>query len=138
MGKLADAKRFPASVWRWNRERLAECIKVLMSCDGTVYAVSGYPRIEFAVASEGLAQDMHHALVRFGIVAKLWKKKDRCWRVENTEPASVRRYQTQIGWIGEKSRRFSGDLPNRRSNVGHLSKDIWSDVRFAAEPRGLT
>jgi replicative DNA helicase len=138
MGKLAAEKRFPDSVWRWDRDRLREFIKVLMSCDGTVYSMTGYPRIEFAVASEGLAQDMHHALVRFGIVAKLWKKKDRCWRVEITEPVSVRRYQTQIGWIGEKSRRFTTELPNRRSNVGHLSKEIWSDVRFSADRRGMT
>jgi replicative DNA helicase len=138
MGKPATAKRFPDLVWRWDRDRLREFIKVLMSCDGTVYSMGGYPRIEFAVASEGLAQDMHHALVRFGIVAKFWKKKDRCWRVEITEPKSVRRYQTQIGWIGEKSQRFTGELPDRRSNVGHLSKEIWSDVRFAAEHRGLT
>src|SRR5712691_9339959 len=99
MGKPATKKRFPDCVWRWDRDRLREFIRVLMSCDGTVYSMGGYPRIEFAVASEGLAQDMHHALVRFGIVAKLWKKKDRCWRVEITEPVSVRRYQTQIGWI---------------------------------------
>jgi len=138
MGKLADQKRFPACAWTWDRNRLREFIKALMSCDGTVYSMSGYPRIEFAVASEGLAHDMHHALVRFGIVAKLWKKKDRCWRVEITEPKSVRRYQTQIGWIGEKSRRFGSDLPDRRSNVGHLSKEIWSDVRFAADRRGMT
>jgi len=138
MGKFAGQKRFPDFVWRWDRDRLREFIKVLMSCDGTVYSMCGYPRIEFAVASEGLAQDMHHALVRFGVVAKLWKKKERCWRVEITEPASVRRYQTQIGWIGEKSRRFIADLPNRRSNVGHLSKEIWSDVRFSADRRGMT
>jgi len=138
MGKPATKKRFPDCVWRWDRDRLREFIRVLMSCDGTVYSMSGYPRIEFAVASESLAQDMHHALVRFGIVAKLWKKKDRCWRVEITEPASVRRYQGQIGWIGEKSTRFADELPDRRSNVGHLSKEIWSDVRFAADRRGMT
>jgi replicative DNA helicase len=138
MGKGADEKRFPGCVWGWDRERMREFLRVLMSCDGTVYSMSGYPRIEFAVASEGLARDLHHALVRFGIVGKFWKKKDRCWRVEITEPKSVRRYQTQIGWIGEKSLRFTEELPDRRSNVGHLSKEIWSDVRFAAEHRGLT
>ena len=58
-----------------------------MSCDGTIYNMGGYPRIEFAVASEKLAQDVHHALTRFGIVAKLWQKTPRCWRVEITEPA---------------------------------------------------
>jgi replicative DNA helicase len=137
-GKTAEHKRFPEVVWRWDRLRLAEFLKAIMSCDGTIYSMSGYPRIEFAVASQGLAEDMHHAFVRFGIVSKFWKKKDRCWRVEITEPASVGIYQEAIGWIGEKSRRFTGELPDRRSNVGHLSKEIWSDIRFAAEHRGLT
>jgi replicative DNA helicase len=138
MGKLSADKRFPDCVWQWDRERLGEFVKVLMSCDGTVYSMRGYPRIEFAVASEGLAQDLHHALVRFGIVAKLWKKKDRCWRVEITEPKSVACYQSTIGWIGEKSARFTKELTTRRSNVGHLPKEIWADVRFVAERRGLT
>ena len=136
MGKLSADKRFPECVWRWDLERLREFVKVLMSCDGTVYSLRGYPRIEFAVASEGLAQDLHHGLVRFGVVAKLWKKKDRCWRVEITEPKSVARYQSTIGWIGEKSARFPGEVSPRRSNAGHLPKEIWTDVRFAAEQRG--
>src|ERR1700674_4900683 len=138
MGELSANKRFPDCAWLWDRERLREFVKVLMSCDGTVYSMGGYPRIEFAVASEGLAQDMHHALVRFGIVAKLWKKKDRCWRVEITEPKSVARYQSTIGWIGEKSARFTSEVRPRRSNVGHLPKEIWPHVRFAAEQRGLS
>jgi replicative DNA helicase len=137
MGKLASQKRFPTTVWQWDRDQLAEFIKVLMSCDGTVYSMSGYPRIEFAVASEGLAQDMHHAFVRLGIVAKLWKKKGRCWRVEITEPVSVARYQETIGWIGEKSRRFPGGLSRRRSNIGHLPKEIWSHVRDSAGEQGF-
>jgi replicative DNA helicase len=138
LGKLADAKRFPASVWSWDRERLREFVKVLMSCDGTIYSMGGYPRIEFAVASEGLAQDVHHALVRFGILAKLWKKNDRCWRVEITEPGSVERYQQQIGWIGEKARRFKRFAEPRPSQVGMLPQQIWTDIRASAHARGLS
>jgi replicative DNA helicase len=137
-GKTAEHKRFPDVVWRWDRPRLAEFLKAIMSCDGTIYSMAGYPRIEFAVASQGLAEDMHHAFVRFGIVSKLWKKKDRCWRVEITEPASVGRYQETIGWIGEKSGRFTTTMNRRRANVGHLPREIWRDVRIAAEVRGLT
>ena len=138
MGKLADEKRFPSCVWTWDRERLAEFVKVLISCDGTVYSMAGYPRIEFEVASQGLAEDLHHALVRFGIVAKLWKKKDRCWRVEITEPVSVDLYQRTIGWIGEKSRRFALTQNYRRGNLGLLPKEIWREIRSAAEMRGMT
>jgi replicative DNA helicase len=137
-GKKAEEKRFPECAWRWDQQRLREFVRALMSCDGTVYSMSGYPRIEFAVASESLAQDMHHALIRFGIVAKLWKKKDRCWRLEITEPKSVARYQITIGWIGEKAHRFTAELPPRGSNLGHLPKEIWADVRFSAAQNGLT
>src|SRR2546430_2151610 len=138
MGKLSDAKRFPACTWRWDRVRLREFLKVLMSCDGTIYSMGGYPRIEFAVASEGLARDVHHAFVRFGIVSKFWKKKDRCWRVEITEPESVERYQQEIGWIGEKANRFKRFAEPRRGNLGLLPNAIWQDIRIAAKTRGLT
>jgi replicative DNA helicase len=138
MGKRAEAKRFPACAWKWDRQRLGAFIRVLMSCDGTIYSMAGYPRIEFAVASEGLAEDLHHAFVRFGIVAKLWKKKDRCWRVEITEPTSVERYQQEIGWIGEKARRFQRFAEPRSSNVGMLPNQIWVDIRASAHARGLT
>jgi replicative DNA helicase len=139
MGKRAEQKRFPSCVWRWDRNRLREFVKTLMSCDGTIYSMGGYPRIEFAVASEGLAQDLHHAFVRFGIVAKLWKKKDRCWRVEITEPESVDLFQREIGWIGEKARRFGPpEVSPRRGNLGLLPNAIWQDIRVAAASRGLT
>ncbi len=137
-GKKAEEKRFPVCVWKWHRTGLAELIKAIMSCDGTIYSMGGYPRIEFAVASEGLAQDLHHAFVRFGIVAKFWKKKDRCWRVEVTEPESVERYQQEIGWIGEKANRFKRFAEPRRGNLGLLPNAIWQDIRIAAKTRGLT
>ncbi len=70
MGKLAKDKFFPACVWKWSRHYLAEFLRALMSCDGSIYATSaGCPRIEFGVASLQLAADVHHALIRFGIHA---------------------------------------------------------------------
>jgi replicative DNA helicase len=136
-GKKADAKRLPSTAWLLDRAGLAQLIRAVMSCDGTIYSIGGYPRIEFAVASEGLAQDLHHAFVRFGIISRLWKKKDRCWRVEITEPASVERYQQEIGWIGEKSRRFKRFAEPRPSQVGMLHQHIWTDIRASAHARGL-
>jgi replicative DNA helicase len=137
MGKDADEKRFPACVWQWDRRSLAEFLRALFSCDATIYSIGGYPRIEFAVASKELAEDVHHALVRFGIVAKLWFKKARCWRVEITEPQSVARYQEAIGWIGEKATRCRRVLPRRRSNTGHAPREAWALVRAAASEREL-
>jgi replicative DNA helicase len=142
MGKKADAKRFPKEVWQFDVQKLSGFLRVLFSCDATIYGLgkAKRPRIEFTVASEGLAQDVHHALVRFGIVAKLWQKTERSWRVEITEPESVQRYQQCIGWVGEKAGRLrqSFEVPKRQSNVGHLPKQVWSLVRQVAATHGLS
>ena len=144
MGKYAAEKSFPDCVWRFSRVRLAEFLRVLFSCDGTIYRLGEHPRIEFAVASQKLARDVHHALVRFGIVAKLWRKSARCWRVEITAPESVLSFNAQIGWVGEKSGRFPSceysreTLPKRRSNSGHPPRETWNLVRAACARQGIS
>lgn len=139
MGKSALQKRFPDFVWRWPREQLTQFIRALFSCDGTVYSMGGYPRIEFTVASEGLAEDVQHALVRVGIVSRLWRKTERSWRVEITEPDSVQVYQREIGWIGQKSERsFLDPGVARRSNTGHLPPEAWDLVRKALDAKGMS
>ncbi|MBB6051034.1 replicative DNA helicase [Armatimonas rosea] len=139
-GKLAEEKKFPDCIWELSKESLADFLRVLMSCDGTIYPMSGFARIEFAVASEPLARDVQHALVRFGIVAKLWQKNKRCWRVEVTDPESVARYQAEIGWLGEKAQRqfrLERDTA-RRGNLGHPPKEVWDFVRVAAQQQNLS
>ncbi len=144
MGRKSEAKRLPAVVWSWDHERLRQFLAVLFSCDGTVYDMAGYPRIEFTVASEGLARDVQHALLRVGIVSKFWRKTDRSWRVEITSPEEVRRYQVLVGGVGEKSDRFPAEpldapLPRvRRELTGGLPASIWPRVRASAERAGMT
>ncbi|WP_034386734.1 replicative DNA helicase [Deinococcus sp. YIM 77859] len=123
-GRRAEEKRFPDVVWTLTRESLAAFLRVLLSCDGTVSALADKPRIEFTVMSEALARDVHHALVRFGIVSELWRQGERSWRVEITEERSVADYQMQVGWLGEKARR---DIS--------LSAGAWGYVRHAAGER---
>ena len=139
MGKSALEKRFPDEVWGFTKPLLAEFLKALFSCDGTIYSMSGYARIEFTVASERLAEDVHHALLRFGIVSKLWKKTPKSWRVEITEPRSADIYQSEIGWIGEKTLwLFKTSEVDRRSNSGHLPKEAWTYVRKALDAKGMS
>ncbi|SEJ44806.1 replicative DNA helicase [Deinococcus reticulitermitis] len=137
-GKHADAKGVPAVVWTLTKPALASFLRVLLSCDGTIYALGGKARIEFTVASGALARDVHHALVRLGIVSKLWQKTERSWRVEITEGRSVAEYQTRVGWLGEKARRQIPVSAGTRSNVGHPPAGAWADVRRAAGMRGLS
>jgi len=137
-GTKSEVKRFPDVAWQWDKETLKEFIRGLMSCDGSIFRTqNGRPRIEFAVASEGLAKDMHHAFVRFGIVARLYRKSERCWRVQVTDSESVSTYQREIGWIGEKATRFQPGLPLFRRNTGHLPVLVWKMVGQAAAMQGL-
>ncbi len=140
MGLGAAEKHLPDVVWTWDRSRLREVLRGLMSGDGTICpsGTARRPRIELTVGSERLARDVHHAFVRFGIVAKLWRKTPRSWRVEITDPASVDRYRSEIGWIGERAARsFPASLvPVRGSNVGHAPPDTWELVRDACRRRG--
>ena len=136
-GLHADAKRFPDVVWSLTRPALAAFLRVLFSCDGTLYALGGKARIEFTVSSEALARDVAHALTRFGIVSKLWRKTERSWRVELTDPRSVADYQMRVGWMGEKARRAI-PVSRGRSNVGHPPAGAWAHVREAALSRGLS
>src|SRR5207247_3930461 len=137
-GKKSEAERLPDVVWRWDKETLREFIRGLMSCDGSIFRTqNGRPRVEFSVASEGLAKDMHHAFVRFGIVARLYRKSERCWRIQVTDSESVATYQREIGWIGEKSARFASNLPVFRRNTGHLPVVVWEMVGQAAAMQGL-
>ena len=135
-------KFFPACVWKWSCRYLAEFLRVLMSCDGSIYSsAGGYPIIEFTVAAPQLASDVHHAFTRFGIIAKYYRTSHGAWRVEITSPESVRLYQEQIGWIGEKSARFAEYthiVPRRLGNCGHPPQETWSLVCDAAKLQGLS
>lgn len=142
MGKLSKDKYFPEAIWKWSRRYLAEFLRVLMSCDGSIYATSsGVPRIEFGVASEKLAADVQHAFIRFGIIAKYYKKSQDSWRVSVTNPESIKRYQDEIGWIGEKATRFDKYehiISLRLGNLGHTPKEAWHIVRAGVKREGLT
>lgn len=140
-GKLATGKRFPSIAWKWPKAYLAEFIRAVMSCDGSIYMKSGRPYIEFGVASPEFAQDMHHALLRFGIISKYNKCAKNAWRVMIFEAASCQRYQQEIGWIGEKTRRFTDHvwkIEPRLSNVGHVPKAIWPILTAAATAQGIS
>ncbi len=150
-GKLAKDKFIPQCIWTLPSAHLAEFLRVLFSCDGTIYKLGNFPRIEFTVASKRLAEDVQHALLRFGIIAKMWAKTAKykeksfaSWRVEITDPSSVLIFNTQIGWIGEKAGRavstdfFERAMPKRASNAGHPPKEVWKHIEFACKRAGIS
>ncbi|HEU5377360.1 MAG TPA: replicative DNA helicase [Ktedonobacteraceae bacterium] len=142
MNKPARDKFFPACVWQWDRSRMAEFLRALMSCDGSIFAhQKRQPRIEFCVAARQLALDVHHAFVRFGIVSRFYQTSQTAWRVQITSAPDIKRYQEKIGWIGEKAGRFADytiEITPRLSNLGHAPETVWELIREAAQLHALT
>jgi replicative DNA helicase len=135
----SEATRFPGCVWRFDRERLAALLEAIFSCNGVGHSSTGCLRLELTVASMHLARDVHHSLVRFGIVADLAAVTGGRWRVEISDPAAADRYRREIGWIGAKATRGS---PRRAeplcSDGGHVPREAWALVRKALEAEGMS
>lgn len=102
-GSHREQRRFPPAVWRWSKRLLAEFLRALFSCDASIHYSRETPRIEFSTVSPGLAQDVHHALTRFGIVSILSPDTDGQWRISVVEYRSLAMYAAHIGWIGQKT-----------------------------------
>jgi len=141
-GKFSRDKRFPAQVWTWTNDLLAVFLSALISCDGSLLWRNGLAQVEFTVASEGLARDVQHALLRFGITARFRQQTDASWRVHFGQGQDVAIYQSRIGWIGEKATRWaaaSRPFCERGYRVdGHVPAAVWGHIRTAVSRAGLT
>lgn len=137
--KLAKDKRFPAVAWRMPPDQLARFVGLVWSCDGSV--VSG-KYLEFGVASEGLARDMVHALLRFGIVSRLRQRKNAhagSWSVSIFDAANVEKFRSAIPLFGKKKNLLAAmdTTRKRKPNVGSFSAIRYPEV-VAALPKSLT
>lgn len=127
---------FPAVVWTWKRSYAAEFLKTLFSCLAN-YIEGG---LELIVKSRKLAQDVHHLLVRFGIVAYLHVRTETTWSVQITESRSLARYQQEIGWDDPQMSRILA-----QNNLGaiptlplEVQTTLWNFIEEKAALHGLT
>ncbi len=95
----AKNKKVPACIFRLPREHLASFLKILFSCDGSVYVTkNGVPALSYSTISKRLAQDVQHLLLRFGFVVKLRTKP----MTVKSEPYTA--YELQMLGVGEVQR----------------------------------
>lgn len=106
-------KRVPASVFRLPRAQLATFLKVLFSCDGSVY-VSGTGRLglSYSTISRRLAEDVQHLLLRFGLVARLRTRRSQvagrpctAYEVELHGVPALQRFLAEIDIYGREQAR---------------------------------
>jgi replicative DNA helicase len=109
-GAPRDRKGIPADVFTLPRAHLALFLNRLFATDGRALARprSGTAQISYATGSERLARQLQHLLLRFGVVAGVRRRgspKTRSgrgtWRVEVTEPASLKVFAEDIGILAK-------------------------------------
>ena len=68
-------KCVPDCIFRLPRESVALFLRVLFTCDGSLYVnQNGQPGLSYSTISHRLAEDVQHLLLRFGLVATLRTK----------------------------------------------------------------
>src|SRR6266545_7531808 len=107
----AENKFVPDCVFRLPKHQLEMFLKVLFSCDGSVYVTNnGTPGLSYSTISQRLAQDIQHLLLRFGFIVKLRTKRQHvngsrytAYELQMLGLAEVRRFLVEIGIWGRES-----------------------------------
>ena len=109
-GRDSRSKKLPSFWTQLSTPQLAHVLKAYFSADGGISGQS----IECTTASRFLASDVAYALLRFGIVARIHKRRIRLplkterrdyWRVTISGQQFLRIFSEQIGFIIEEKQR---------------------------------
>lgn len=103
----AETKKLPTNIHKWDRESTAAYIAGLLATDGSIYfdAVTGYPRVSFALTAKDVIFGLHKLLQhRFGVYgteisfrdeggfgASTSLRKNRLWEFSVTTDTGVKR-----------------------------------------------
>lgn len=128
---LAKHKRIPEFVFTLNNHCIAQLLKALYSCDGTVGKDGN---IEICLASEGMIDDIQNLLLRFGIMSRKKYKLSRyddektfdAWRLFVKDLPQVKIFQSKIGFVGEKEERLKLAI-ERIGEIRTNGKDVVPD-----------
>ncbi len=141
----ARTKAVPDTVFCLPKPQLALFLKVLFSCDGSVYlANAATPGLSYSTISRRLAQDVQHLLLRFGFVAKLRTKKSVidnapyiAYEIQMLGP-EVKRFLNEIGiWGRDAAKKKIAAMSEPTSASTHwdtipLTPCFWDNLVEAA------
>ncbi len=148
MGKTAHEKRVPACIFELPAERMAIFINRAFACDGSVYVQNGdQVGISYSTVNYGLAKDMRHLLLRFGILAKLRHRRIKyqnayrpAYELRITHQQHVRDFLQRIGVYGKEEAVMEALSVSRTKTakiiLDTLPKETWALI--AERKRDLT
>jgi len=137
-GKSAHEKRVPPAIFELPREKLALFLNRAFTCDGSIYVQNGdQVGISYSTVNEGLARDMQHLLLRFGIVAKLRHRtvpyrgtRRTAYELRVVRQEDIARFVHEIGIFGKeraaaKALRISS-RKRPKVNLDVVPPEVWS------------
>ncbi|CAN5219498.1 hypothetical protein BH20ACI1_BH20ACI1_12320 [soil metagenome] len=142
-------KFVPPKIFRAPKKSVALFLRALFSGDGSIYLQNKREHrtasVEYCSSSEELARDVHHLLLRFGIVSRLREKatkKNPTYLIQILRTADVKLFLDEIGFLpnSEKDIRAKNKiLPILRKRkiiqrrIGDtLPKEFWSLLKTEA------
>lgn len=117
----AASKAIPDCIFKLPRRQVALFLKVLFSCDGSIYLnQKGQAGISYSTISRCLAEDVQHLLLRFGLVARIRTKHSRvsdkpyvAYEVQLLGVPAVKHFLGAIGiWGRDQARQRIAALPD--------------------------
>ncbi|MBA2340786.1 MAG: DNA repair protein RadA [Pyrinomonadaceae bacterium] len=139
----AENKFVPDCIFRLPREQVKLFLKVIFSCDGSVYVDKrGRTGVSYSTISKRLAEDVQHLLLRFGFVAKLRVKNSRvrerayiAYEIQLLGVAETKRFLSEIGiWGRAEAKARIARMPLPRLSSTHFDtlptgENFWSVLR---------
>lgn len=141
--KTANNKFVPDCIFRLPKEQLSVFLKILFSCDGSVYFnKNGQAGISYSTISKRLAEDVQHLLLRFGFVAKLRTKISKvnnhpytAYEIQLLGIENIKRFLSEVGIYGrekakeEISRLNNPTLPSTHRDTIPTGKVFWKNLK---------
>ena len=133
VGKLSKYKTLPTILFESSNEQISEFLKILYSCDGSIYQSNKRWRIEYTSASKQLVKELQHLLLRFGIVGNIGykriKNKFDAWRIVLENKDDVISFIEQINFFGKKT-----ILAQKAVESCYKNKSIRNSNKYTFDP----
>ena len=152
--KTGAQKRVPADVFAQDDPAVAAFLRGLFHADGSLTrsATSTRVTVRLSTISEGLAHDVQHLLMRFGIngtvkgdmrnIGGYRTRSTAIWTVSMMQRESVRDFMEQIGFLGQKHERAVAKVERAKLNdAGQFDRiplDVNDRVATLRAQRGLS
>jgi intein/homing endonuclease len=141
-------KFVPSVLFTADRPSVRLFLQALFSGDGGISRSGDVLHLEYSSASERLARDVQHLLLRFGIVGILRTRRTNrgttAFVLSVTAMGDIWRFAEEVGFLPgsrkqhrlQETVQYIASMPERKSNFDTLPPEVWGMLRRAAARAG--